>query len=505
MEPINQQAPRAALQMPAPAELGQVFTRRAVADFMVSLFTVKKEALMLDPCFGAGVFIDSLQAARGEETALVGMELDKRLFSAYGNTHESGCCRLICGDFLRYKFRERFDGIIMNPPYIRQEKIDALRGLGVTKSGLKRQKLYASVPGNGNLYMYFILKGISLLKPGGELVVIFPDTWQRAANGVGFKEAIERECNIVRTIYVRGEAFETSALVDVLILKIVKDKSAPCMPEELLHLEDGRILLEEAGGSPHADSALLTGFLSCAGIRRGITTGNNKMYINPPADKVGRELRRPILSSPRQVSGYTTVGCQTDELLCLNGAERQEAGALAYVAEWKERILKDRSPKTQYTRIKNGDQGWYRTPYFCGRGILFGYIVRNDMRFIRMDREMAVRDNFYLITPKIEELLLFALLNNHYTFLQLENSGKRYGAGVLKLQKYDLEGLMLAAPDKLTEADAARLRLLAGQLEQTGESRFVEEITMVLSDYMSMGFEAVCKLYDETKRKRLGD
>lgn len=505
MEPINHQAPPAALQMPAPPELGQVFTRRNIADFMVSLFKVKKEARMLDPCFGAGVFIDSLRAAWGEGMVLVGMELDKRLFSAYGNTRKSDGCRLICGDFLRYRFRERFDGIIMNPPYIRQEKIDDLKSLGITKAALRRQKLYTAVPGNGNLYMYFILKSISLLKPGGELVVIFPDTWQRAANGVGFKEAMERECNIVRTIYVRGEAFVTSALVDVLILKIVKDKTAPCMPEELLRIVDGRIILEEAGASAHAGSSLLTGFLNCAGIRRGITTGNNKMYINPPADRVSGELRRPILSSPRQVSGYTTAGCQTDELLCLNGAEWQEAGAQAYVAEWKERILKDRSPKTQYTRIKNGDQGWYRTPYFCGRGILFGYIVRNDMRFIRMDREMAVRDNFYLITPKIEELLLFALLNNHYTFLQLENSGKRYGAGVLKLQKYDLEGLMLAAPDKLTEADAARLRLLAGQLERTGESRYVEEITMVLSDYMSMGFEAVRKLYYETKRNRLGD
>ena len=36
-------------------DLGQVFTNKLVAEYMTSLFSLKKSACMLDPCFGNGI------------------------------------------------------------------------------------------------------------------------------------------------------------------------------------------------------------------------------------------------------------------------------------------------------------------------------------------------------------------------------------------------------------------------------------------------------------------
>lgn len=56
----------------------------------------------------------------------------------------------------------------MNPPYIRQEKIDDLEKLGITKNKLRKNKIYEQLPSTANMYMYFIFKALDLLKVDGE-------------------------------------------------------------------------------------------------------------------------------------------------------------------------------------------------------------------------------------------------------------------------------------------------------------------------------------------------
>ncbi len=53
-----------------------------------------------------------------------------------------------------------------------------------------------------------------------------------------------------------------------------------------------------------------------------------------------------------------------------------------------------------------------------------------------------VRDNFYIINCDFDEKLAFALLNNYYKFIiSLKKIGKKYGNGLLKIQKYDFNNL----------------------------------------------------------------
>ena len=93
--------------------LGQVYTKKAVADFMVRLFTIKGNAHVLDPCFGRGVFVKSL--LDNTEFFVDAVEIDESSYVAFVNPDETRC-RLINGDF--FDVDVTFDGIIMNPPYV---------------------------------------------------------------------------------------------------------------------------------------------------------------------------------------------------------------------------------------------------------------------------------------------------------------------------------------------------------------------------------------------------
>ncbi|MBN1930540.1 MAG: Eco57I restriction-modification methylase domain-containing protein, partial [Desulfobacterales bacterium] len=68
-----------------------------------------------------------------------------------------------------------FDAVIGNPPYVRQE------GLGDYKPYF--EKIYSVYNGMADLYVYFIEKGISLLKPDGFFSYIVANKWFRANYG----------------------------------------------------------------------------------------------------------------------------------------------------------------------------------------------------------------------------------------------------------------------------------------------------------------------------------
>ena len=70
------------------ADLGQVFTRQVVAKYMTSLFDLPKEATVLDPCFGAGAFLEALESyeyknVTGCEVDTVLYEMQKSKFEEY--------------------------------------------------------------------------------------------------------------------------------------------------------------------------------------------------------------------------------------------------------------------------------------------------------------------------------------------------------------------------------------------------------------------------------------
>lgn len=474
-------------------DLGQVFTKETVAEYMVSLFTLNENAIVLDPCFGGGAFLNALQ--KNTKYRVAGYEIDENLYK--GKKDKYPLYELWNSDFLQAPKGKKYDGVIMNPPYIRHEKINSLTELGVSKQKLGKCDIYSKLPTTANLYMYFIIKAISLLKKNGELIVIFPGSWLQAKNGNQFETTLYENCSIEKQVFISGDVFEESAMVDVIILKLRKDgKNRQALPEYIRLGENGLEEYENHSKAIRIDFE--TPFSSISSVRRGLTTGYNDMFINPVITDSDRYIK-PIISSPKQITGYSTNGALSDQLLVVDD---DSTGITSFLSSWEKKILKDGKPETLVKKIKEKKK-WYKLNLFDCHGIIFSYFVRNDMKFVYNDSDNIIRDNFYIIYPKIDKWICFALLNNLFTYYQLECVGKKYGAGLLKIQRYDIENLLFPDISLISSEDLSELRKMGEMLAKTGKKSLVNDITRVLSQYSKVTYAKISEEYKDIVNSRL--
>lgn len=478
-------------------DLGQVFTSTIVAKYMVSLLKTDLSSSILDPCFGDGVFIDACLDAG--YTNVCGYEIDNKLYNHVSSNHPD--LKLYNSDYLQADETNKFDAIIMNPPYIRQEKIDSLSEFGMSKKLLRSNPIFSDLPITANLYMYFVIKALEMLNTNGKLVVIFPSSWIKAKSGKSFEQLINKQALIEKQIHITGEVFQKNALVDVIILCLIKDKGSIDKSVIYLSLYNNLIAPRIFQNPSKQFFSQCVPFKTYANVRRGLTTGANTIFINPPLTLKNQYVVN-IISSPKSINGFSTSAATTDRLLWLHGEKISFPNSVQdYLRQCEKTIIDTCKPKTLYAKIQQHFP-WYELPNVDSNGILFSYFVRNDMKFIMNTTNVLARDNFYIIKPQIDSFLLFALLNNYYTFYQLEKMGKKYGAGLLKLQKYDIESILFPDISKISSPDIERLIDTAKHMINTNED-MTSQITATLSRYMNCNYNEIYEDYAAIKRQRL--
>lgn len=143
---------------------GQYFTPEQVVDFMIALASVPKNANILDPCCGKGIFQKRLNHFGYKNT--VGYEIDPTLeCDTESKVHFKS--------FIGEEIDKEFDLIIGNPPYIRWKNLEIS-----LKKELQRNPLWNEYFNSLCDYSYiFILKSIELLKEKGQLIFITPEYW----------------------------------------------------------------------------------------------------------------------------------------------------------------------------------------------------------------------------------------------------------------------------------------------------------------------------------------
>jgi len=191
------------------AIIGQIFTPRYIAKFMVSNVLELLEALnyedrfcikindlkVLDPTTGEGVFLKYL--LEYNLTNITAYEIDNRLKSHLVKNYPNVQFRF--ENFLGSDINEKFDVIIGNPPY-----------LGQNYNAKVFQNLIKNFPfcreyfvGNMDLFYFFIHLGIAKLKPGGILTYITTNYWITKSQKTGIKflkPHILDECFLIQYI-----------------------------------------------------------------------------------------------------------------------------------------------------------------------------------------------------------------------------------------------------------------------------------------------------------------
>jgi hypothetical protein len=233
-------------------ERGAIFTKREVVEFILDLagYTADRplqEIRLLEPSFGDGDFllpaIDRLlQAWRragrprpfaSMANAIRGVELHRSTFvvtrarviehleKAGLASHDAEALAdqwLIYGDFLLLDFTERFDVIIGNPPYVRQEMIaDALMN--------EYRSRYRTIYDRADIYVPFIERSLALLERGGQLGFICADRWMKNRYGGPLRQFVAENFNLkIYVDMVDTPAFHSDVIAYPAITMIARER-----------------------------------------------------------------------------------------------------------------------------------------------------------------------------------------------------------------------------------------------------------------------------------------
>ncbi len=214
---------------------GAVFTRLEVAEFILNLvgYTDNQplyEKRILEPAFGGGQFLFSMikrllaawRRTPSEASALdvlgdaiVAVELEHQTFDSTRAAvielliHEGLSPQistalterwLVQGDFLLVAVNGKFDFVVGNPPYVRQELIPA-------RLLTEYRRRYQTIYDRADLYIPFIERSLLLLAKGGCLGFICADRWMKNRYGGPLRNLVSAQFRL--KIYV--DMVDTSA------------------------------------------------------------------------------------------------------------------------------------------------------------------------------------------------------------------------------------------------------------------------------------------------------
>jgi Eco57I restriction-modification methylase/TaqI-like C-terminal specificity domain len=232
-------------------ERGAIFTRPEVVEFMLDLVGYRvdqplEQLRLLEPSIGQGDFllpaIDRLLTAwrNGPDQddiavlrdAIRGVELHQDTFAhtrqlvidrllqhgiPINAAEQLADTWLIAGDFLLAELPGRFDVVIGNPPYVRQERIpDALMA--------EYRARYRTIYDRADLYVPFIERSLLLLEEGGQLGFICADRWMKNRYGGPLRALVAERFHLkVYVNMVDTPAFQSDVIAYPAITIIARE------------------------------------------------------------------------------------------------------------------------------------------------------------------------------------------------------------------------------------------------------------------------------------------
>lgn len=194
---------------------GVVYTPRELTAPMVrrALAPLRGAVRVCDPAVGEGAFllevIDYLAAREREtprriaETCVFGADIDaaavERARQAIARSTGASMAvlreHLVVADALQLAWPWRFDAVVGNPPYIRQELFAA------AKPALATYEVYDGV---ADLYVYFVELAHRLLAPGGRWCFVMPNKWMTAAYGRPLRAFLHARASVEGLVDLAG-------------------------------------------------------------------------------------------------------------------------------------------------------------------------------------------------------------------------------------------------------------------------------------------------------------
>lgn len=112
-----------------------------------------------------------------------------------------------------------FDAVIGNPPYVRQESLSEFKDYF--------ERHYESFDGVADLYVYFMEKGIRLLREGGYYSIIVSSSFLRTTFGVSLRAYLKKAAAILRVVDFGGLAIFENAKDTYVCIPLLSTRPQP--------------------------------------------------------------------------------------------------------------------------------------------------------------------------------------------------------------------------------------------------------------------------------------
>lgn len=548
---------------------GAVFTRPEVVEAILDLAGYQSDQSLhrkrlLEPSFGAGDFlfaaIDRLLAAFARDggtpaTAVVGLEDAIRAVELHQSTFDLAahklCDRLMswgvsaedadvlcaawltCDDFLLTPMDVRFDFVVGNPPYVRQERIPAAL-LG------EYRRRFQTLYDRADLYVPFFERALDLLGDDGVLGYICANRWLKNRYGGPLREKISHDFWLKYFINMEGvDAFhsEVSAYPAITVLQrtlrgaarmrptratggtAAKTCPLPVVVEALLGKVDDAGLVEQitldAGGSA---PLLLDDIPRLLLLRRieqdyptleeagcrvgiGVATGCDRVYIDAmdalpvePERKLPLVMARDLVNGEIQWSGKAVLNPFDDsgQLVPLEAFPRFER----YLQSHREAVA-------GRNVAKRNSRGWYRTidriqPGLLETPKLLVPDIKGEGVFVIDEGKYYPHHNLYFITSSEWDLrALQTVLRSSLTLMTMATYCTRMAGGFLRFQAQYLRRIRL--PHWNGVSSEMRIALI-----EAGASRSQHEVDRPVFGLFGLNAEEAKRVREVADAARVG-
>lgn len=482
MNPVaNQKIPPAGPAREALRLYGQFWTPPWLAQLMVSWVLASRPSVLFDPAVGPGTFFAAARN-QGYGGELAGYELDPKALAEARRLglNPADLKGVVVGDFLRAASDRFYPAIVSNPPYLRHHRLGEERKIELRQ--LASAFLGFPLDGRTGLHVFFLLKCLQQLAPGGRLAFLLPaDTFEGASARPLWRRLAER-FRLEGVLTFAGEAVpfpevDTNALV-VLISRhpparrlrwitvfrrpsehLVQALITPSVCTETAH---GAVIherdLEEAlatglSRSPRVSEIRGVRLGEWARVVRGIATGANEFFFLTSnqirAHRLDRRFFCRAVGRTRDCPGNILTadilekldaGGRPTWLLSLQGQaiESLPEALQAYLEHGESQGIPERA-------LIQTRRPWYRMEQRPVPPILFAYLGRRDCRFILNLAGVVPLTGFLCVYPFDSSpdhiRCLWQALNHPETLRNLALVGKSYGGGALKVEPRQLEEL----------------------------------------------------------------
>lgn len=464
-------------------ELGQVWTPKRIAKRMakMGLQQIKnnKGIKILDPAVGPATFTNALYETGLLSTginSIVNYDVDGKWIK-YTNefTHNKKIvAENIQKDYLlsNHKDSGNFDLVIMNPPYVRHEKIK--KHLKDTYLERFNKEFSMKIDGRSNLFSFFILKSIRDLKIGGILCAIVYDGIENTRYGKQVLETLRENTDIVK-IEKTKMPFE-NVIVDALIIVAKKTKIK---------------LRREKNISIHTNSVPNYAHLrDLMNVKRGTELINNKVFIADSEDPY-YEHAKYFFKKQNKLNHLVIPNSWEEKAYIFESEEEVPNGFKSWIESKSRHLIEKKiiaSYKTLEENLKRKSHAWYKHKTVTG-DIVFNYYFREQPRYLLNPKKITVSNNYYAIDPiGIEKEVAWILLNTDLYKKMIVKSSRSQGNGLSKIQVYEYKNTLIPDWRLIDEETKNILHQIAVDFINSNDPRFLDKANLIVENYFSNNY-----------------